>query len=66
MFLFLGLVVLPVNFIISATMFEGLMYQIDTVNHVLNIDVPDQESHIRNMKVVDTDGRLHVLCGSAD
>ena len=40
------------NFIISATMFEGLMYQIDTVNHVLNIDVPDHESNIRNMKVV--------------
>ncbi len=29
------------NFILSATMFNGLIYQIDTVNHVLNIDVPD-------------------------
>lgn len=50
------------NMILSATMFDGLMYQIDTVNHVLNIDIPDYESNIRNMRVIDKDGRLHVLC----
>ena len=31
------------NLILSATMFEGFIYQIDTVNHVLNIEVPDHE-----------------------
>lgn len=50
------------NMIISATMFDGLIYQIDTVNHILNIDIPDQESSVRNIRVVDKDGRLHVLC----
>lgn len=50
------------NMILSATMFDGLMYQIDTVNHVLNIDIPDSESNVRNMRVVDKAGTLHVLC----
>lgn len=53
------------NLILSATMFEGLIYQIDTVNHVLNIDIPDRESNIRNLRVVNEDGRLYVLCDSA-
>ncbi len=50
------------NFILSATMFDGLIYQIDTVNHVLNIDVPDSESIVRNLRVESRDGRQFVLC----
>ena len=52
--------------ILSATMFEGLIYQIDTVNHVLNIEIPDKESNIRNLRVEDDEGRLFVLCDAAD
>ncbi len=50
------------NFILSATMFNGLIYQIDTVNHVLNIDVPDSESIVRNLRIESRDGRQFVLC----
>lgn len=53
------------NLILSATMFEGLIYQIDTVNHVLNIEVPDWESNVRNLRVVDEEGRFFVLCDAA-
>ena len=50
------------NLILSATMFDGLIYQIDTVNHVLNIDVPDHESSIRNLRIENKHGKLLVLC----
>lgn len=50
------------NLILSATMFDGLIYQVDTVRHVLNIDVPDTESTVRNLRIVDRDGRQFVLC----
>lgn len=50
------------NLILSATMFDGLVYQIDTVNHVLNVDVPDHESSVRNLRIEDKDGRQFVLC----
>lgn len=53
------------NLILSATMFEGLIYQIDTVNHVLNIDVPDWESNVRNLRIVNEDGKIFVLCNAA-
>lgn len=53
------------NLILSATMFEGLIYQIDTVNHMLNIEIPDWESNVRNLKVVNEDGKTFVLCTSA-
>lgn len=51
------------NLILSATMFDGLIYQIDTVNHVLNVDIPDSESNIRNLRIVNEKGKLFVLCG---
>ena len=54
------------NLILSATMFEGLVYQIDTVNHVLNIEIPDKESNVRNLRVEDDEGRLFVLCVASD
>ncbi len=53
------------NLILSATMFEGLIYQIDTVNHVLNVEIPDGESNVRNLRVVNEEGRLFVLCSAA-
>lgn len=54
------------NLILSATMFDGLIYQVDTVHHVLNIDVPDTESTVRNLRIVDKDGRQFVLCNGID
>lgn len=53
------------NLILSATMFAGLIYQIDTVNHVLNIEIPDGESNVRNLRVVNEDGKIFVLCTAA-
>lgn len=53
------------NLILSATMFAGLIYQIDTVNHMLNIEIPDGESNVRNLRVVNEEGRLFVLCSAA-
>ena len=50
------------NLILSATMFDGLIYQIDTVNHVLNIDIPDHESSIRNLRIENKHGKQLVLC----
>lgn len=50
------------NLILSATMFDGLIYQIDTVNHVLNVDVPDNESNVRNLRIENKDGRQFILC----
>ena len=50
------------NLILSATMFDGLIYQIDTVNHVLNIDVPDHEGIIRNLRIENKHGKQLVLC----
>lgn len=51
------------NLILSATMFEGLIYQIDTVNHMLNIEIPDWESNVRNLS---EDGKIFVLCDEAE
>lgn len=53
------------NLILSATMFAGFIYQIDTVNHVLNVEIPDGESNVRNLRVVNEEGRLFVLCSAA-
>ena len=54
------------SMIISATMFSGLIYEIDTKNHKLNITIPNDESLIRNLRIQDSNGKLHVLCTSAD
>lgn len=54
------------NLILSATMFEGLIYQIDTVNHMLNVEIPDWESNVRNLKVVNEGGKVFVLCSAAE
>lgn len=50
------------NLILSATMFEGLSYEIDTKMHRLNISVPDEEALVRNLRIVDSNGSLHILC----
>lgn len=51
--------------ILSATMFRNLIYQIDNKNHKLNIDIPEGESHVRNLVVEDSNGRVYVRCNGA-
>lgn len=57
---------LPFQLILSATMFSGLIYEIDDYNHRLNVTIPAGESTVRNMRIVDSNGRLHILCNSND
>lgn len=52
------------SLIISATMFEGLIYEINTVHNYFKITIPDNESNIRNLKIIDNNGRMHILCQS--
>lgn len=61
-----GMGSVPFNLILSATMFQGLIYEIDTVNNCFNVTIPDNESHIRNYKILDSNGNIHILCQSAD
>lgn len=56
----------PFNMLLSATMFQNLIYEIDDKNHRLNVTIPDDESMIRDLHIVNSDGRIHVLCSSAD
>ena len=55
---------MPFNLILSATMFQSLIYEIDDKNKKLNITVPNDESLIRNLQIIDKNGDLHVLCTS--
>lgn len=55
----------PFQMILSATMFEGLIYEINTKTHKLTVTIPDTENVVRSLKVRDTDGVLHICCGSA-
>ncbi len=57
---------LPCHLILSATMFQNLIYEIDDKNHKLNVSIPGDESMIRNLVIEDKGGELHVLCSSAN
>lgn len=50
------------NLILSATMFDGLIYEINTKTHRLNVSIPDGETNVRNLRVKDSNGSIHVLC----
>ena len=52
----------PFQLILSATMFDNLLYEIDNKHHRLNITVLDDEPLVRNLRIRDSCGRLHVLC----
>ena len=52
----------PCQLILSATMFDNLIYEIDCKNYNLNVTIPSDESPVRNLRIKDTDGRLYVLC----
>lgn len=55
----------PFNLILSATMFQHLIYEIDDKNYRFNITVPDGESMVRNLRIEDSNGKIYVLCSSA-
>ena len=55
----------PFQVILSATMFQNLIYEIDDKNHRFNVTIPDDESNVRNLRIEDANGRLHILCRSA-
>ena len=50
------------NLILSATMFDGLIYEINTKTHRLNVSIPNEETYIRNLRVIDSNGSIHILC----
>lgn len=50
------------NLILSATMFDGLVYEIDTKTHRLNVSIPDDEMLVRNLRILDSNGSIHILC----
>ncbi|MCM1193922.1 MAG: hypothetical protein NC123_15500 [Butyrivibrio sp.] len=54
----------PYHILLSATMFQHLIYEIDDENHKFNVTIPDGESCIRNLKIQDKSGKLYVLCNS--
>ena len=52
------------NLILSATMFNGLIYEINTQSHILNVTVVNDSNLVRNLKVIDKNGKIHVLCNA--
>lgn len=52
----------PFQLILSATMFSGLIYEIDDKNHKLNVTIPDDASMVRNLTIKDSEGKLHIMC----
>jgi len=55
----------PFNLILSATMFQNLIYEVDDKNHRMNIMIPDEESMVRSLRIEDSGGQIHILCNSA-
>ena len=57
---------LSCQMILSATMFSGLIYEIDDFHHKFNVTVPDTESIIRKLIIEDSNGKLHILCSGEE
>ena len=57
---------LPCQMILSAPMFHDLIYEIDNLNHKLNITIPDGKSSIKNLVIYDKAGKMHVACTDCD
>ena len=55
-------VVMPVQMILSATMFSNLIYEINDKDKFLNIKIPKNVSNIRHLEVKDSNGNLYILC----
>ena len=46
--------------ILSLPMFHYLIYEIDNMNHKLNITIPDDKSNIKNLVIYDKAGKMYV------
>ena len=55
----------PFNMILSATMFHDLAYEINTKTHKFSVAAFSIADTVRDLKIKDKNGKLHVLCGSA-
>lgn len=55
---------IPAQMILSATMFNGLIYQINDKDKSLRISIPENSSTVRRLKVNDSNGKLHILCNN--
>ena len=53
---------IPCHMIVSATMFSNLRYEIDDENHKLNVTIPSNQSLVRNLKIIDKNGDMQILC----
>lgn len=56
----------PYHIILSATMMQNLIYTIDDKHHKLTVEIPEDESLERHMRIYDKAGRLYVLCGNGE
>lgn len=56
----------PFNMIFSATMFHDLAYEINAKTHKLNVTAFSMADTVRDLKIKDKNGKLYVLCSSAD
>lgn len=52
---------LPFPYLISMAMLADLPFSIDNLNKTLTVYIPDGESMVRNLKILDDKGELHVL-----
>ena len=57
---------LSFRWILSAAMFDHLEYTLNMKDYTITINIPDDESNIRNLRIHDKDGKLHVLCESGE
>jgi len=57
---------LPCQMILSAPMFHDLIYEIDNLNHKLNITIPDGKSNVKNLVIYDKAGKMYVACTDSD
>lgn len=49
------------NLILSAAMFDGFIYEVDTKIHRLSVSVPDEESIVRNLRIIDDAEKAYIL-----
>lgn len=54
----------PFHIILSATMFSRLSYEIDNIHSKFKITILDNESTVRNYKLIDSKGNIHIMCQS--
>ena len=54
------------HMLLSSTMFDHLRCELDYENRTLTVTIPDTESPVRDLRIYDDNGKLYVLCQSAE